>query len=353
MRRWVRFLMRFFFASAMAALMYGMVCCPIPRGPSLYVTEILPLSRAATAEMPRIQAMPAAAPLVSVAEPEPDPVRPPAVPGHVQPLMYHHLTENPEETSAWTTTPEKFREDIAVLTAAGYLPLSLEDYACGSYDPGQDYFIVTFDDGYESNLTLALPILAELKIPASVFVITGSVGVDGHMTWDQLREIAASGWVTVYSHTESHMSAAENPAETFLADERTAWAKIGENLSPAMKVLSYPYGAFTRETMETLAAEGYGLFVIQDRPGWFTEENDAGIRIMVRTNVDYTAELSSILSVNRRRAALPAVEEAALLRAQRAAEDEAARLAQYEAWIAYAKAAFEAANAPDAPRTAP
>ncbi len=224
------------------------------------------------------------------------------VPGNVLGLMYHDLTENEANTSAWTTTPEKFCTDITTLMNEGYLPLSLEDYAAGNYRETENYFVVTFDDGYTSNLTLALPILSALGVPASVFVITELVGTDGYMTWDQLRELTASGWVTVYSHTETHLKASECEEAVFLADEHTAWGKIEENLAPQMKALSYPHGAFTRETMETLTKEGYAVFTVQDVPDWYVEDNKAGVRILLRYNVAYEADVLELCELNRVRA---------------------------------------------------
>ncbi len=225
------------------------------------------------------------------------------VPGNVLGLMYHDLTADEANTSAWTTTPEKFSADLTALFEAGYQPLSLEDYAKGDYSAEENYFVVTFDDGYTSNLTLALPILEALHVPASVFVITELTGTDGYMTWDQLRELTASGVVTVYSHTETHLKASESTKEAFLADEHTAWAKIEENLSPSMKALSYPHGAFTRETMDALTAEGYAVFTVQDVPEWYVEDNKAGARILFRYNVGYEDDVTELCELNRTRAA--------------------------------------------------
>lgn len=352
MRRFLRWAGRVLFLAFAGALLYALTTFPLPDGPSLYASEILPLSRGTTPPAVATARPMAEAKLSPVAEP-PAEVEEPPVEGDILPLMYHHLTEDPTATTAWTTTPEKFREDLTKLLDAGYLPLSVEDYIEKNYARGQDYFVVTFDDGYKSNLYLALPILKELQVPATVFVITGSVTHPEHMTWDEVREITASGWVTVYSHTETHMSANQNTLAAFLWDEHTAWAKIEENIDPAYKAMAYPSGAYTRESMEALAAEGYDLFVIQERPWWFTEENEAGIRILVRHNVEDYADTLAILARNRARHGLPSLAEATALRAQRAAEEEAARLRRYALWMEYAKAAYEAEKEIDRPAKAP
>ena len=219
--------------------------------------------------------------------------------GDVLALMYHDLTENEVHTSAWVTTPAKFRADLTALLDAGYLPLSLEAYTAGEFDEEQMYFIVTFDDGYTSNLTLALPILEELGIPATVFVVTGYMGTDGYMSWDDLRMLTASGLVSVYSHTDSHLNAGEVTAEMFLADEARAWSQIEDVLSPPMKALAFPYGAYTKETMEALAAEGYEIFAVQDVPPWYEENGVDHVRILKRCNVEYGSDILEIAAAHR------------------------------------------------------
>ncbi len=345
MRLWKRVVLRVLFCLIAGVLLYGMITMPCIYGPSLRLRETLAQTGVTT---PRVHSagrdMPSAA-MTSLAEPPAEAEEIPPVAGDILGLMYHDLTENEAWTSAWTTMPDKFRTDMTALLDAGYVPLSLEDYVAGNVRAGQDYFVLTFDDGYTSNLTMALPILAELGIPATVFVITGNTTLNGHMTWDELREITASGIVSVYSHTETHLKANETTTADFLNNEHTAWAQIEENLTPAMKAMAYPHGAYTRESMAALAAEGYKVFAIQDVPWWYTEGNDAGIRILMRHNVAYESDILRIAASNRARLGLPTVEAATEIRAQYAAAKEEARLAQYRAWIAYEKASLEASRA--------
>lgn len=221
--------------------------------------------------------------------------------GDVLGLMYHHLVEDPAQVGVWTTTPENLRENLSDLRELGYLPLSLEDYAAENYDPVQDYFIVTFDDGYKSNLTLALPVLEEMDIPASIFVVTGCVGTPEYMTWDDLRAARDSGIFTLYSHTHTHPSASDMTTEEFLADARLAWDELNAHLGEIHpKILSYPNGACTKDTMEALRAEGYEMFVIQEKPHWYREKRHG--RLLLRVNVPGDdADMRQIANYSRAR----------------------------------------------------
>ena len=64
---------------------------------------------------------------------------------------------------------------------------------------------VTFDDGYMSNCTVALPILREFGMKAVVSVVTSYMGdtENGFLTWDACREMAQSGLIEFGSHTHA------------------------------------------------------------------------------------------------------------------------------------------------------
>lgn len=81
------------------------------------------------------------------------------------------------------------------------------------------FFCLTFDDGFKSCSTNAMPILGEREIPSAVFVPTALVGTttsphpenEGpgapppveYVTWDDCREMAAAG-MQIESHAHTH-----------------------------------------------------------------------------------------------------------------------------------------------------
>jgi len=66
--------------------------------------------------------------------------------------------------------------------------VSMDDIIAGHLIPTYA-FAVTFDDGFENNLTIAAPILAEKHIPATFYITTGFVDCN-RMSWIDRIEYA-------------------------------------------------------------------------------------------------------------------------------------------------------------------
>ena len=95
-------------------------------------------------------------------------------------LMYHNITDDyPEETVGANITPERFERHIKTILDYGYNPIKLTEYYAyltGNGTLPENPIIITFDDGYLSNYEIAYPLLKKYNIPASIFIVTSTVG---------------------------------------------------------------------------------------------------------------------------------------------------------------------------------
>ncbi|MGO4780418.1 polysaccharide deacetylase family protein, partial [Lysobacter sp. 2RAB21] len=87
--------------------------------------------------------------------------------------------------------------------------------------------LLTFDDGLRSIYTHVFPLLRAYRYPALMAVVTGWVDLpreqqvdygprmfthDDFVTWDQLREMQASGLIEIASHSDNlHRGVTSNP----------------------------------------------------------------------------------------------------------------------------------------------
>ena len=147
-------------------------------------------------------------------------------------------------------TPNQFKKQIHYLLEQGYTFVSILDYLKGANK--KNLVALTFDDAYESVYKYAFPLMLELDLPASVFVITNYVGQYNtwdvhlgrrfrHMDWAQLKELAQAGW-EIGSHGLDHsdftrLSQAKLVRQMFLSCKL-----IQDHLGTCSKVISFPFG---------------------------------------------------------------------------------------------------------------
>jgi hypothetical protein len=108
---------------------------------------------------------------------------------------------------------DRFAEQMAVLAASGRV-VTLDaalDALADPQPPVQDPVVVTFDDGTADFVDVAVPVLAEHRVPATLYLATAFVEEQREMpygappvSWNGLRDALDSGFVTVGSHTHTH-----------------------------------------------------------------------------------------------------------------------------------------------------
>lgn len=196
-------------------------------------------------------------------------------------LMYHRIASVPGERNS--LPPEKFKEQLDYLKNRGYNTISLNDlylhYTEQAPIPPKPV-ILTFDDGYEDNYSIALPLLRERNMKAIVFPIANWVGQENKwenfnhaitrtMDWDQLREWKHAG-MEIGSHTLEHPFLTQCDAIGLKWELVDSKLVLEERLGSKMDFLCYPYGFFDDKTIVAAKKAGYkGAMAIYDKvPLW-------------------------------------------------------------------------------------
>ena len=191
-------------------------------------------------------------------------------------LLYHHVDDTtPPSTSI---TPENFDAHLDYLEREGYSVLPLMDIvqALGEGETLPPRAVaLTFDDGYSSVYSEALPRLERRGWPFTVFVSTDYIddGYAGFMGWAELRDLETrGGMVANHSTTHAHLirrEAGESEADWRMrvrADIEAAQLRLDAELDHPLRMLAYPYGEFD-SALEALVADlGFVAFGQQSGP---------------------------------------------------------------------------------------
>ena len=205
-------------------------------------------------------------------------------------LLYHHFDES---VSADTVvSPERFREQMTALKAAGYTTVTLGqvvDYVDHGVPLPEKAVLITMDDGYTSNLTIAAPILEELGMCATVFVIgvyegesidpnSGNPLYPARFSYEDAAQWVEKGVLELQSHTfnmhqlagdgfsgrngilpregesaADYYAALRSDAEKFAA----RWAESG--VDTPLLAMAYPYGYFDANSRDVLREMGFRI----------------------------------------------------------------------------------------------
>jgi oligosaccharide reducing-end xylanase len=98
---------------------------------------------------------------------------------------------------------------------------------------------LTFDDGYLSQFTSAVPLLSARNLKGTFFLITNWIPGTGGVTWDQWRQVAEQGH-EIGSHTVTHPDLIEL-SDSELRRELSESQKAIEMHIPSQFCVSFAY----------------------------------------------------------------------------------------------------------------
>jgi peptidoglycan/xylan/chitin deacetylase (PgdA/CDA1 family) len=120
---------------------------------------------------------------------------------------------------------------------------------------------ITFDDGTRGQFDYAFPALLARGMTATFYVTTDWVGRRGYMTWEELRELVASG-MSVQSHTRSHPFLSELGAERLREELGVSKSVLDDNLGQDTHEIAFPGGdAPAKPLRHVLSEAGYRVAV--------------------------------------------------------------------------------------------
>ena len=236
-------------------------------------------------------------------------------------LTYHDLTRDPNDIDDMTVTDERFRLDMEFLKEFGYTPLLSADLVAiheGAAAMPDKPVMITFDDGYWSNYSIAYPILQQTGMKAVISVIAHNMEGDApvimeddapviedtpgeeaaeadepatepvrrRLSWQEMYEMVSSGLVEIGSHTyNSHNpqyggNSAPDGINGVMRQEGETFSeyceRIGTDLRASLDLITqrtgqeqvlyfaYPYGAYDSWMDKLLDENGVAVSVLSN-----------------------------------------------------------------------------------------
>lgn len=219
-------------------------------------------------------------------------------------IAFHDVVDTRAERTDDAVTTQSLVDFFDWLKAEGWTPVSaaqVEASASGGPPLPDKAILLGFDDGYRSFFDRVYPLLLAYRYPAVLALVGnwmdvpagGTVDYGGQrvprerfLTWDQVRQMQASGLVEIASHSHDlHRVVPTNPqgntgpaarswqwlaaegryetdaehAARIAADLRTSRARILAETGTAPRVLVWPFGRYSGPAQNAARAAGFAL----------------------------------------------------------------------------------------------
>ena len=217
-------------------------------------------------------------------------------------VMYHHVTEKAKRAGKYVIKADELRRDLEYIEKKGYTTVCVQDlidFVDGKKQLPEKIVMITFDDGFESVMELAQPILKEKKMRAVLSVvgsITESYSQNGdrnvnyaYLGWDELSELQESGDFEIQNHTyDMHnlnkagrkgmaRKSGESPVdyENALTSDLMRMQQLLEGRSKIKATaVAYPFGSYSNHTLDIVKKLGFrASLVCEERVNKITRSN--------------------------------------------------------------------------------
>jgi len=184
------------------------------------------------------------------------------------PVLYYHSVML-EKGNEVRMPPDQFEAQMTYMRDHGYESVTLDQLYQAFYKGGVlpvKPFVITFDDGYEDNYTVAFPILKKHGFTATVFMVSSYINGEGFLSRSQLKELTANGW-EIEGHTVNHPYLSQMDKSAMLNELKNSKELIEKELGQPVNYFAYPYGDLNADVAQAVKDTGYLMAFTTDR-GW-------------------------------------------------------------------------------------
>lgn len=215
-------------------------------------------------------------------------------------MMYHYVDWLPAETPDrfridLTVSPKDFEDQLTWLKAQGYTTVTTSQL-WWTLDQGAPLpakpIQLTFDDGYVSHYTFAMPLLKKYGFTGTFFVTANLVGRAGYLTKDQVRGLVDGG-MDVQSHAVDHYPMSALPLATQQYQMCVSRRILSEWTGTDVRHFAFPSGDYNATSLVALPSCGY--LSSYKKAGGSVQSSDAMFTLQ-RSRVRGQAGLAALLT---------------------------------------------------------
>jgi peptidoglycan/xylan/chitin deacetylase (PgdA/CDA1 family) len=221
-------------------------------------------------------------------------------------LLYHRF--DAATKNEMTIRPSEFDAQIKFLRDNGYTIVPLRDivnFMMGRGTLPPRAVAITSDDGHRSVFTEMKPIVERYRIPVTLFIYPSAISNASYaMTWEQLKELRATGLFTIESHTYWHPNFNKDkrrlsPAEyqKFVDTQLTHSKEVLERRMGAhVDLLAWPFGIYNDQLIAAARKSGYVAAFTIARRAVSRQDNIMAIPRCIVTDKDVGKAFESLLT---------------------------------------------------------
>ncbi|MBX4212599.1 polysaccharide deacetylase family protein [Candidatus Pacearchaeota archaeon] len=163
-------------------------------------------------------------------------------------LLYHQILDNANDQGI--VSPINFRAQMDYLKQQGFKSITLDDYEKwkkGQFTMPDKPVIIFFDDGRQSTLDAAYPIMKPLGLKGNLAIVSDYAdGIRGsavsYMNWSEIKVLTNDGW-DVAAHTKNHTNLMTIPENQIREQMTVSVARIKTNLGINPTSFVFPFHA--------------------------------------------------------------------------------------------------------------
>lgn len=194
--------------------------------------------------------------------------------------MYHHISSGKDPKSKLVINPFHFEKQMKHLKTQHYQVVDLETLFSWILDEKPiplKTVAITFDDGYDNSYTHAFPILKKYGFPATIFLITNSIGSPEYLTPEQIQEMEKHG-IRFGNHSFTHPILTEIPLTQAKKEIIESKKKLAVLIKHPSSIFCYPEGRYNLAIADLVKQHGYRAAVSASPDGEYPLDKRYGFK---------------------------------------------------------------------------